>query len=164
MSVSAHLKGLIFLAVVLLLAVVFILDPGNFNLPSSVVQRLASNQIKESDLPISIDLLKNPMVYEWRGDIEGTLIAKDETSLTLSNKGSTLKIPILYPPATKPMTLFFNAAAIKPDTKNPGVPLSEVPVGSFLQGDFFVVNKNQIVGGSFTFGRAQSKVTPNPSQ
>lgn len=101
--------------------------------------------ISEDELPIGIDLLKNPIVYQWRGSVEGTLIAKDEESITLSSKGAKITIP-LYAPSGKRRTPFNNSKG--------EVDLKDIPLGTNLRGDFFVIpwpnDKNKIVGSLFT--------------
>lgn len=112
----------------------------------------SSASIKEEDLPIALDILKNPMVYEWRGSVEGTLVTKDEKSISLMNdKSQTIRILVdLSPTGTK----FFYLPKGPNKTKSVDnyVKLDDIPLGSKLTGEFWVFldRKNEMKGGSFT--------------
>lgn len=109
-------------------------------------------QISEDELPIALYLLKNKIVTQWRGYIEGTLIAKDEQAITIKDdKGNSLIIPNRVNPEDKMNTLFFDPDVYKTSKKG-YVTLDDIPLQSQLRGDFFVIPglKNRIVGGSFT--------------
>lgn len=113
--------------------------------------------ISENELPVGLELLKNPIVNQWRGAVEGVLVAKDEQSITLSNinKNAKITIPLNPPQGEKgqPMTVFHSLKLAKAG-KNTRVELKDIPVGKYLRGDFFVVpwlgDKNRTVGSSFT--------------
>lgn len=109
-------------------------------------------QITEKDSPISIELLKNPIINQWRGAVEGTMSAKTAASLTISNsKGNSITIPTKVLSKEAPMTKFFDYNSSK-SGKSAAIDLKDIPLGSILRGDFFVIpgNSNQIVGSSFT--------------
>lgn len=117
----------------------------------------SEKMISEDELPVGIDLLKNPIVNQWRGAVEGVLIAKDEQSIILSNVVKKAKITVpLNPPRGKegePMAVFHNLKLLKTG-KDTRVKLEDIPLGTYLRGDFFVIpwpdDKNIIVGSSFT--------------
>lgn len=117
----------------------------------------SKNMLSEDESPIGFALLKNPIVNQWRGGIEGVLTAKDEKSITLSNKikNAELTIPLNAPRSEgdKPMTVFHSLKQANAG-KNSQVELKDIPVGTYLRGDFFVIpwpdDKNKIVGSSFT--------------
>jgi len=114
--------------------------------PQPVLQpQCPKQQITEADLPIGTSLFKNPIVYEWRGSVEGTLSTKDEYSIFIKDdKGNSLRIPTGATSSKAGMTVFY-------DLKFKEIPLSDLPIGSYLRGDFFVSqrNKEDIVGSSF---------------
>ncbi len=118
------------------------------NSPSSATLKT----ITESELPIALDILKNPMVYEWRGSVEGTLTKKDDKSITLTDdKGQKITILVdLSPNGTK----FFYLPKVPNKTKSADnyIKLDNIPIGSKLTGEFWVFldRKNEMKGGSFT--------------
>lgn len=115
---------------------------------------LKTPQIKsgldEEELPVALEILQNPMVYEWRGAVSGTLVAKDNESITISNdKGQTIKISVdLNPNYTG--TKFYKNKPSK-DPRSNFISLDDIPLGARLSGDFFVFprQKNQLMGSSF---------------
>lgn len=119
------------------------------NLPSQ-------KTINENGLPIALDLLKNPVVDQWGGSVEGLLTAKDEQSITVYNKNKNARITIyLYiPPSKERMTIFYNPKLAKFGKSNPEVDPKDIPVGTYLRGNFFIsplsTDKNKVVGNSFT--------------
>ena len=160
MSVSAHLKGLVVLAVVLLLAVVFVLDPNNFR--SVAIKQLSSTRVvNQEEIPVGLDVLKNKAVTIWAGGVDGRLIAKNSESLTVEDsKGNSITISVDRDPKG---TKFFNETS----TANPPGPaqyisLEEIPIGAHIRGQFFVIpqggDKNRIVGSYFTYLDKTSKI------
>lgn len=114
----------------------------------------SEKMISENELPIGISLLKNPVVDQWQGGVEGSLVTKDETSITLSNKGTIITIPLYAPPSKEKMAIFNDLRLAKPG-KNMGIiDLKDIPLGTYLRGSFFTIpspdDKNKIVGGLFT--------------
>lgn len=107
----------------------------------------------EANLPIGLALLKNPIINQWRGGVEGVLVAKDEDSFTIKDdKGNSIKIPIRISFDFRPgMTIFYDFTAAKKPGETTAVPLKDIPLNSRLRGDFFVLpqDKNEIVGGTF---------------
>lgn len=124
--------------------------------PISQIKPVPSYQkmVSEDELPVGIDLLKNPIVNQWRGGVEGTLIAKDEKSITLANKGAEITIPLYTPLGKQRMTKFNNLKLAKLGENIGEIDLEEIPLGTYLRGDFFVIpwpnDKYKIVGSLFT--------------
>lgn len=145
--------------IVLLILTLVLISVGSylyktyFTKPTApATQPVAEPTIKESELPIAFDILQNPLVYEWRGSVEGTLTAKDDKSITLSDdKDQTITILVnLNPNGTR----FFYIPKGPNKTKSVDnlINLSEIPIGSKLSGEFWVFQgrKNEMRGGSFT--------------
>ena len=104
-------------------------------------------------IPISKSLLENPIVYEWLGDVKGTLVKKTEHPFTITDaqghvrkqveqtftlsdgKGHT--ITITDKTATGDI---FNTLFYLQGKNNNAIPasLSAIPIGSVLRGRFFV--------------------------
>ena len=116
----------------------------------------ATQTITQAELPIGLSLLKNPIVYQWRGSVEGQLVAKDNQSITIEDdKGNSIVIPLgSVPDGPAVETPFFDLTQ-PPTSPGPAtpIPLEEVPLGSHLIGEFFVVpvgsDKSRIIGSSF---------------
>ncbi|MBI4036633.1 hypothetical protein HY386_02025 [Candidatus Daviesbacteria bacterium] len=115
---------------------------------------LSGKTLDESESPIAFDILKNPLVYEWRGSVVGTLVAKDEGSITISDdKGN--KIVIFVQGSSKEIygTKFYKPEAIpdKDGKRFTEVTVDKIPLSTKLHGDFFVFphRKNELVGSSF---------------
>lgn len=109
-------------------------------------QTSTKKTVDEATLAIPYPVLQNPMVNEWRGSVEGKLVAKDTTSITISdNKGN--KITIAVAPENK--TKFFSQAALRKGDKNNEVLFEKVTIGSYLVGDFWATNAKTLVGSSF---------------
>lgn len=111
-------------------------------------------QVSESELPVSAALLKNPIINQWRGSAEGKVIAKDSASLTIQDdKGNSLVIPFAENPVTKKTGTFFDSVAAATDSSKPApfITLDDIPLGSYVRGDFFVVpgSGDQIFGNTF---------------
>ncbi|MBU1031785.1 hypothetical protein KKE03_02600 [Patescibacteria group bacterium] len=104
----------------------------------------------ESKLPISLSLLTNSIVYEWRGSVNGKLTAKDEHSFTLEDdKGNKITITDIMPDGNTFKTRFLEQG--KSDVKETS--LTIIPIGSTLRGDFFIFKNgsNLPVGSQFTY-------------
>lgn len=112
--------------------------------------------VTEGELPIRLDLLQNPLIYEWRGSVRGELISKEEEWITLQDKDrNTLIVPLRSASGQPIMTTFF---AVKPEPSGPEdsrqVELEEIPLGITLIGDIFAGmdgDRNRVVGGSFYY-------------
>lgn len=93
------------------------------------------SKIDESKLPVSIELLTNPIVYEWRGSVFGKITKKDEHTFTLvDEKNNTITITDIPPNGSIFKTTFINKA----DKLSKPLSLKDIPVGSTLRGEFFV--------------------------
>ncbi|MBI3109882.1 hypothetical protein HYZ06_02465 [Candidatus Daviesbacteria bacterium] len=136
--------------ILVVLAIVFIPKLSLWQKAPLIVP--SEKTLDENESPIAFDILKNPLVYEWRGSVEGTLVAKDEKSITLTDdKGN--KITIMVESSSKEITggtRFFKNKPTK-DPRTNFIDLKDIPVGTKLLGDFFVFphRKNELVGSSF---------------
>lgn len=109
-------------------------------------------QSVESGLPVATELLINPVVSQWRGGVEGVLVEKDASSITISENNRTLKIQLQGPPGG---TFFYQESA-EAGTGFQQVSLDDIAIGTRLRGDFFVkpgVGSNEVIGSSFTIVR-----------
>jgi hypothetical protein len=99
--------------------------------PQPVLQpQCPKQQITEADLPVGTSLLRNPIVHEWRGSVEGTLSNKDEYSVLIKDdKGNSLVIPTGVASSKYGGTVSYDPKFIE-------IPLSDLPIGSYLRGDF----------------------------
>lgn len=125
--------------------------------PQTQVSVVSSSQkptIDESKLPISLSLLINPIVYEWRGSVKGKLTKKDEHSFTLGDeKGNSITITDTMAAGGKWKTMFFEQISKKEQKESS---LSAIPIGSTLLGDFFIFRggPNMPIGGLFVEQKA----------
>ena len=103
--------------------------------------------IDESKLPISLTLLTNPIVYEWRGSVQGKLTKKDEHIFTLvDDQSNSITITDKMPSGDLFKAMFFDK-----NNSNKKISLEDIPLGSILLGDFFIFkgDSNTPVGSSF---------------
>lgn len=103
--------------------------------------------IDETKLPISLSLLKNPIVYQWSGSVKGKLIKKDEHNFILiDDQGNSITITDILPSGEKWKAIFFDKA-----NKNKETSYSAIPLNSTLVGNFFIfkTDHNRPVGSSF---------------
>jgi hypothetical protein len=111
-------------------------------------EELLKEKLTEEELPIGLDLLKNPIVYEWRGSVEGTLIEKDEHSFVLRDTaGNSITITDITPSGEIFKTIFYKLTAEGSAESS----LKEIPIGTKLRGEFWIMQggKSTPVGGSF---------------
>ena len=87
-------------------------------------------KITQAELPLPISILKNPLVYEWRGSVEGTLTKKSKTEFTLSKDGNEF-------------TVKFKEGYTKFIQIPPGkeILLENIAEGTFLRGVVVIVQK-----------------------
>ncbi|MDP3955593.1 MAG: hypothetical protein Q8Q15_04515 [bacterium] len=148
-------SGLIFFALLMLLlgfllgfgADRLLLTKKPQNFISTIAQPLPQN-IDESKLPVSLSLLQNPIVYEWRGSVKGKVIAKEPYSFTLEDdKKNRITITDRTPSGGLFRTAFLKKTASTWEETSS----SAVSVGSNLTGDFFIFKggKNTPIGSSF---------------
>lgn len=112
------------------------------------ISQPSPQKIDESKLPISLSLLTNPIVYEWRGSVEGRLIDKKEHFFTLTNdSGKSITITDIAPTGDIFKTVYYEKTKLKWKE----ISLNDIPIGSNLLGDFFIFKggKNTPVGSSF---------------
>lgn len=125
----------------------FLLPPKQVEKSQACPQTPAC-KVDEEKLPIGLTLLQNPVVYQWRGSVEGKLIGKDEHTFTLEDKnGYKIDITDITPTGEVFKTIFAkrsNGIFIE-------VSLKDIPVGTILRGDFWVFKggKNTSIGGRF---------------
>lgn len=103
--------------------------------------------LDESKLPVSLALLQNPIVYEWRGSVKGKMTQKDDHIFTLADEGgNSITISDKMPSGDKFKAMFFDKSSI-----NKEISLKDIPLGSILLGDFFIFKggPNAPVGSSF---------------
>ena len=93
--------------------------------------------ITQEESPISIDLLRNPVVYQWSGSVEGTLTAKTEDSITLNNKDASLTIPVT---THRKRNIFFYR--YKEGTSS-ALTIDRLELGTFMVGQFWVLPSNE---------------------
>lgn len=126
-----------------------IINPQTTNEPQATNAPLSQKStFNESQLPISLNILQNPLVYEWRGNVRGKLIAKDQNSLTLEDKtGNKLIITNKTASGSIFKTVFFkkSGSAWKEASS------SAISVGNNLRGEFFIFKdgNNTPVGSAF---------------
>lgn len=121
---------------------------------SASLKKTQDKQIAESNLPVSLELLTNPIIYEWRGSVEGELVAKSESAITLKdNSGNTLTVPLTITPGRKSSTYFYDSTEESTESGqvNRPIAIDEINIGDYLRGDFFVVKgtKDRLIGSSF---------------
>lgn len=112
------------------------------SLEQQSVQKLT---IDLQTLPISLSILKNPVVYQWSGSVEGNISDKKSDSITISKNNSSIIIPIIPGPnGTK--------FASQSGTISKQLSVEEVRLGDYVRGAFFVstVDKNKIMGSYFS--------------
>lgn len=111
----------------------------------------SKSTIEESESPISFDILQNPLVYEWRGSVEGTLVAKDNESITIAKDGQKITLPI--DPGPNGIKFYTKESfKIGPEKDNHFLTIDKIPLGTKLRGEFWVFpsKKEQLFTGSFT--------------
>lgn len=115
--------------------------------PAPAPQIPPERTIKESESPVAFSVLQNPIVYEWRGSVSGTLTAKTDTSITLTDKGNSITISVDPNPGG---TQFLQKDPVKKD-QGISIALKDIPIGSKLRGDFWVFphSKDKGIGSSF---------------
>lgn len=116
-------------------------------------QEVAKPQTNLADLPISLKLLQNPAVYEWRGSVTGKVVAKDEHTLTLENeKGNKITVTDLLPSGIGTFKTMYFKYLKKTDSRPTVLTLKDIPLGTTLRGEFFVFKNfpNTPVGSQFT--------------
>lgn len=103
--------------------------------------------IDESKLPISLALLTNPIVYEWRGGVKGKMTKKDDHTFTLvDDQGNSIIITDKMPSGDIFKPMFFDKSNISKQ-----IFLKDISLSSVLLGDFFIFKgaPNTPVGSSF---------------
>src|SRR3989304_8797640 len=103
-------------------------------IPSPTLQ--PQGLISVSQLPINPELLKNQIVYEWRGSVRGRLTQKDEHTWTLvDEKGNSITITDVSANGDIFKTRFFEKVD---DGNQRQITLNEIALDSTLMGDFFI--------------------------
>lgn len=116
-----------------------------------VAEEPTFNQLK---LPVSISLLSNPIVGQWRGDVKGKLTKVEGNTFTLTDdKGNSITITNKMASGEIFRTLFYDPINVKvKSSTRSAVPIGNIPTDSILEGDFFVFpNAPDVpIGGMFT--------------
>lgn len=134
--------GILLLGILLGFGAKTIINPQKTNLPLS-----SKPVIDESKLPVSLALLTNPIVYEWRGSVKGKVTKKDDHTFTLvDDKGNNITIIDKMPSGDIFKAMFFDKTNI-----NKQLSLKDIPLNTILLGDFFIFKggPNTPVGSSF---------------
>lgn len=88
---NAKFSSLFFLVAVLIVAFA-----GGFFL--GIQQKVSPQQESSFRLPVAPEILTNPLVGEWQGSAEGTIIEKNDDNLVLGDEaGNVLRIYRTYP-------------------------------------------------------------------
>ena len=106
--------------------------------------------ISQQNLPISLELLQNPIVYEWRGGIKGKVVDKDEHTLTLEDeKGNKITVTDLLPSGSGVFKTTYLKKAVPRVIE---LTLNEIPLGTTFRGEFFIFKNfpDTPIGGVFT--------------
>lgn len=108
---------------------------------------ISSNNQTAEKLPVSLELLKNPIVYQWRGSVKGKITKKDAHNFTLTDdQNRSITITDITPTGQQFKTAFFDKTNF-----NKQASFSAIPVGSTLSGEFFILKggPNTPVGSMF---------------
>lgn len=119
--------------------------PPNIQAPTS---EDSTPRVDEKKLPISLELLQNPIVYEWRGSVEGKLVSKSDHTFTIEDqKGNKISITNITSTGEIFKTLFYKIS----DGGTVKISLNDIPLGATLRGDVWIFKggKNIPIGGSF---------------
>jgi len=106
--------------------------------------------VPAESLPVDDEILTNPIVYEWNGGVKGKIVNKDAHTFTLEDeKGNKITITDIIPTGEIFKTIF--RAAPDKDGNSKVIPLSEIPIGTTLRGNFWIfgTGKKVPVGGMF---------------
>lgn len=117
--------------------------------PLSSSQTQTQPRASVENLPIGLEILTHPMVYQWKGSVEGLLTEKTTNTITLTKDGNKLTIPV-----DPKGTVFFDSRTGKTDKGTKPTTLDNIPIGSYLRGEFYTApipgDKNKIAGSLFT--------------
>lgn len=101
------------------------------------------------NLPISRKLLNNKMVTQWRGNFEGMLISKTDTSFEIQDEqGNKLNLSAIAPTGEKWNVIFIDGR----DETRRKITYDELPVNVKILGDFWILpgGSDNPVAGMFT--------------
>lgn len=107
----------------------------------------AKPSFDESKLPISLSLLTNPIIDEWRGGLKGKVTKKDEHTFTLEDDtGNSIVITDLMASGDQWKTTVFEK-----NNRFKQASFSAIQVGNTVSGDFFIFKggPNTPVGSVF---------------
>lgn len=137
---------LIILALVALFLVAVALNYFKIIKLSKLQQIFSQKQSEDLDnLPVALDILKNPAVYQWSGAVEGNVTEKKIDSITISKNNHSITISVIPGPNG---TNF----ASQSGTVLKQLSVGDVKIGDYIRGAFFVspVDKNKIMGSYFS--------------
>lgn len=106
--------------------------------------------VTQEELPISLSLLKNPIIYQWRGTVKGTLVAKDEDSITIRDEqGNSIVIHLPVLPAGEKLDFIVK----RQGGETTLLPLENIPLNASVQSEFIVPQDNEdiLVGTDFIY-------------
>lgn len=148
---SSHKAIIIGILSILNIIIIAILLSSKFIIPSTKQPQTQPNNVNkktvtEDELPIKLSILQNPLIYEWKGSVEGILVAKTDTNITLEKNGKRITVTVL-----KNYTKFYRL----PSSQE--LSLVDIPLNSFLRGDIIITKAGQpqlavpgeVVGGIF---------------
>ncbi|MBI4058707.1 hypothetical protein HY404_00550 [Candidatus Microgenomates bacterium] len=142
----------------------YILPQKDINNPAQPSNRsfTQEKQVKEPELPISLELLKNPLLYEWRVGAKGKLIAKDDDKIVLQDSsGHTLTVPNRLSRGDDKIATKFYIVEENGQGGATAVKLEVIPLGVQLYGSLFIKpiadNKNRILGDQFIYDKRLQK-------
>ena len=116
----------------------------------------AQKMVSEDQLPFGWLIMQNPIVYQWRGSVEGLMTEKTKDTITLIKDGMKIVIPV-----DPKETAFFDPRTGKTSKGIKSTTVDNIPLKSYLRGEFYVTpiagDKNKIAGASFEIVVEKSK-------
>lgn len=107
-----------------------------------ILKESGEKVVPEAKLPISSDLLLNPLFYEWTANIEGALVEKTSNSITLEKDGQRFSIDIAD------TTRFFDQRNVSGSDAGKIVSLKDIPIGANLRGGVFIFDQRKLAPGA----------------
>lgn len=122
--------------------------------PAISVGQVSETGVTEDMLPVGLEVLQNPVVYEWRGSVRGRLISKDESSFILEDdEGNRITISERTAFGERFRTSYYDTTeeVATPSGTLKEISLNDIPLGATLGGEVWIFSggKNTPVGGSF---------------
>lgn len=118
---------------------------------------LTFSNVQQASLPISLKLLQNRLIYEWRGSVKGQILSIGANSFTISDgKGASVIVSTTMPSGDAFATKFYEkgsspsaSSSAFPSWKE--IPFDRLQVGDKIYGEFFIFKggKDKPVGSAF---------------